>query len=142
MYLVGLLPVAARLLDPKLCAHGTGDHRFFFVSECVGASLISTLDSPNIHDSYEWDCQVSEGWRYSGKPGNYVSDASKSAMMPCLQPIDHLVMVQFENEFVHDAVYTDRPTDEIQACPFRICEHEMISIEICQSLTTNSSSEL
>lgn len=59
-----------------------------------------------------------------------------------LQPIRCLGKSEFINKFIHDAINTDRTTDEFQRRILGITKDEMIAIEIGEIRTSDSAREL
>lgn len=59
-----------------------------------------------------------------------------------LQPIRSLGKSEFVNKFIHDAINTDRATDEFQRRILGITKDEMIAIEIGEIRTSDSAGEL
>lgn len=59
-----------------------------------------------------------------------------------LQPIRCLGKSEFVNKFIHDAIDTDRATDEFQRRILGITKDEMIAIEIGEIRTSDSAREL
>lgn len=59
-----------------------------------------------------------------------------------LQPIRCLGKSEFVNKFVHDAINTDRTTDEFQRRILGITKDEVIAIEIGEIRTSDSAREL
>lgn len=59
-----------------------------------------------------------------------------------LQPIRCLGKSEFVNKFIHDAINTDRTTDEFQRRILGITKDEMIAIEIGEIRTSDSAGEL
>ncbi len=59
-----------------------------------------------------------------------------------LQPINHFVMSETEYKLVNHSVYPDGSADELELCVFGIVEYEMISVEILQSFSPNTTGHL
>lgn len=59
-----------------------------------------------------------------------------------LQPIRCLGKSEFVNKFIHDAINTDRTTDEFQRRVLGITKDEVIAIEIGEIRTSDSAREL
>lgn len=59
-----------------------------------------------------------------------------------LQPIRCLGKSEFVNKFIHDAINTDRTTDEFQRRILGITKDEVIAIEIGEIRTSDSAREL
>lgn len=59
-----------------------------------------------------------------------------------LQPIRCLGKSEFVNKFIHDAINTDRATDEFQRRILGITKDEVIAIEIREIRTSDSAREL
>lgn len=59
-----------------------------------------------------------------------------------LQPIRCLGKSEFVNKFIHDAINSDRTTDEFQRRILGITKDEMIAIEIGEIRTSDSAREL
>lgn len=59
-----------------------------------------------------------------------------------LQPIRCLGKSEFVNKFIHDAINTDRTTDEFQCRILGITKDEVIAIEIGEIRTSDSAREL
>lgn len=59
-----------------------------------------------------------------------------------LQPIRCLGKSEFVNKFIHDAINTDRATDEFQRRILGITKDEVIAIEIGEIRTSDSAREL
>lgn len=59
-----------------------------------------------------------------------------------LQPIRCLGKSEFVNKFIHDAINTDRATDEFQRRILGIAKDEVIAIEIGEIRTSDSAREL
>lgn len=59
-----------------------------------------------------------------------------------LQPIRCLGKSEFVNKFIHDAINTDRTTDEFQRRILGIAKDEVIAIEIGEIRTSDSAREL
>lgn len=59
-----------------------------------------------------------------------------------LQPIRCLGKSEFVNKFIHDAINTDRTTDEFQRRILGITKDEVIAIEVGEIRTSDSAREL
>lgn len=62
--------------------------------------------------------------------------------MKDLQPVWCLVMRKFIDEFIHDAIDADCPTDKFKRSVIGVAEDEVIAIEVRQVLASNATSEL
>ena len=56
-----------------------------------------------------------------------------------LQPINLLVVCEFEDELVNDAIDAYRPADEFQFCIGRVAKDEIVSVETRELSPPNAS---
>ena len=59
-----------------------------------------------------------------------------------LQPVDCLVVVELEDEFVYHAVDADSAADELERRALRIAEDEVVGIEVGEFLAADTARDL
>ena len=74
---------------------------------------------------------------YEGVSGGIWRD-----MVDSLQPVDHSVVGEAENELVDDSISADGSADKLELCVLRIVEDEMVCIEGRESFPPNSTGYL
>ena len=58
-----------------------------------------------------------------------------------VQPIDLSIMCKAENKLINDSIDSYGPADEVQCSIIGIIEDEMVSIEICQVIPSDTASD-
>lgn len=56
-----------------------------------------------------------------------------------LQPVNHHIVGKLIDEFVHNSINAHRAAGKLKLGILRVAEYEMVSVEIGQILSTNSS---